>query len=182
MEYIDIKKLFNDELSSDELNLISENIKSDFKMSFYGFTQTNYNVDYSNYQMYFMPMMYGITKDDILKHNHNTNYGYYLNNNDPVYCCCIDKIPVDWNFIDVFGTIYDYEIQENIVLMLKKEHSKIIYEYSEYSKDGSILLGRLAKIDKNCWKFHPIFKQTNTMSAITRNYLNGDFLYKNKVS
>lgn len=182
MKLIDVRKMLKNEIEQDKLNVASQSFNGEINLSFWGYTQANMT-EHSNYELYFVPMVNGVTHYDILETIRKTSYGFYhKTSNGDYFVVDLYKVPKDCYFLDLFGNIYDYEVQETTVLDFTTKKGKIgFYDY-ECKKSGTFFLGRFARLEDDFWKFHPMYMQTNTISAIKRSYMNGDFLRKNCIA
>lgn len=182
MEIVNVRKMIKNEIEEKELDFISRSFKKEIRLSFWGYTESNMTTN-SNYELYFIPVMNGISDKDIFGYYKNTSYGFCKKSSQiNKYIVDLDKISESCNFLDLFGVVYEYEIQENTVLDIETENGTIkLFDY-EWQKEGTIFLGRFARVNRDFWKFHPMYKQTNSISSVKRNYISGDFINKSYFS
>lgn len=181
METIDIKQMFNNTLKKEKYDLISKNIEHEFVISFWGYAGIETFPHVSN-DLYIVPLDEDFHERNILtSYNERTYYGKLKMNRDEFYHCDLDKIPESTHFIDIFGRPGIHKYSDTFVLTLKHEVSDIgyyCYNYKyNFQKDNLLFLGRFARVDKNAWKFHPIFRKTSYwIKDIEKKYISKDFL------
>lgn len=181
MDIIDIKKMFNNTLETEKFNLISKNIEGEFIISFWGYLKTEKFPHIPN-DLYIVPLDENFhERNTLTSYNERTYYGKLKMNHDAFYYCDLNKIPKSTYFVDIFGKPCVYKSSDTFVLTLKHETSNIgyyCYDYKfNFKKDYLLFLGRFARIDKDFWKFHPIFKKIPYwIKDIEEKYKKKDFL------
>ena len=142
MEYIDVKKMLNDQIEEKLLEVVSESFKEKIKVSFYGYTEGN-KIRHSDYYLYFLPIKDEVHGNDILEYYRETYYGFcYANAKRNSYIINLNKLPKDCNFLDLYGDIFEFELQENTVLELETENHHVGFFDFEEPEEKTIFLGK----------------------------------------
>ena len=177
--FVNMNTLYEDNKPT-TLKLISRNMHSKINLLFYGTKMEDKNLLYVEHELIIVPVMDKLKQNDIIMKGSRFQYGSITTECLTPYNIDFMTFPEECMFIDIFGFPAFFTHCNKFIFVLKEGEDEFLYgkefEY-DYDKDTVLMLGRFARIDKDAWKFHPVFKDTNKYYAeIKTNYLRNEKL------